>query len=142
MIKAFRGILATNGQETIRLGTVNGLTGYRIIKFQLMPALPGAATYENVVQLWKREQTATSAQIDFSNNALLAAAYLEGSSSPSEIDQLNVIFDNEVFNQDIFITHVDGHASEDVNYYIELEQLKLDQSEAAVATLKDMRGSN
>ena len=36
MIKSFRGKLADGGQDTIRLGTNKGLTGYRIIKFQVI----------------------------------------------------------------------------------------------------------
>jgi len=54
-----------------------------------------------------------------------------------------VIFDNEVFNQDIYITYTDngGGSNEDINYYIELEQIKLDLSENTVATLKDIRNA-
>ena len=46
---------------------------------------------------------------------------------------------NEIFNQDIYITHVDSDASAPINYYIELEQIKLDLNENTVATLKDIR---
>ena len=43
----------------------------------------------------------------------------------------------------MFFTHQNTHADAGpVNYYIELEQVKLDLSEATVATLKDMRGTN
>ena len=50
-----------------------------------------------------------------------------------------VVFDNEIFNQDIYITHTDAHATGECNYYIELEQIKLDLNENTVATLKDIR---
>ena len=44
------------------------------------------------------------------------------------------------FNQDIYITHTNLHADAGpVNYYIELEQIKLDLNENTVATLKDIR---
>jgi hypothetical protein len=36
MIKSFRGKLADDQIETIRLSTNDGLTGYRIVKIQLM----------------------------------------------------------------------------------------------------------
>ena len=51
-----------------------------------------------------------------------------------------VIFDNEKFNQDIFVTNVDvvGNSAP-INYYIELEQIKLSLDENTVATLKDIR---
>ena len=50
-----------------------------------------------------------------------------------------VIFDNEIFNQDIYITHTDNKNAESINYYIELEQIKLDLNQNTVATLKDIR---
>jgi len=44
-----------------------------------------------------------------------------------------------VVNQDIYITHIDTNGAIPCNYYIELEQVKLDLSENTVATLKDIR---
>jgi hypothetical protein len=42
------------------------------------------------------------------------------------------------FNQDIFIT-LGSQSGASCNYYIELEQVKLDLNENTVATLKDIR---
>jgi len=53
-------------------------------------------------------------------------------------DDLNVVFDQEIFNQDIYVTQ-QCLQSGDVNYYIELEQVKLNVDESTVATLKDIR---
>ena len=51
-----------------------------------------------------------------------------------------IVFDNMKFNQDIFVTNVDGGAeNRAINYYIELEQVKLRLDENTVATLKDIR---
>ena len=50
-----------------------------------------------------------------------------------------VVFDNMTFNQDIDITMVDVNGTQAGNYYIELEQIKLDLNENTVATLKDIR---
>jgi len=51
-----------------------------------------------------------------------------------------IIFDQEIFNQDIYIGNQDVAGSNSkINYYIELEQMKLDLSENTVATLKDIR---
>jgi hypothetical protein len=142
MIKTFRALLAADGQDTIRLSTINGMTGYRIKKFQLMPELPGTTSYELIVKVWTVEQDTIDSTVDFSNSRLLAAAYLEGLTSTTPGDELSVIFDNITFNQDIFITCKNENGSNGANYYLELEQTKLDLSEATVATLKDMRGTN
>jgi len=140
MIKTFRGLIADDSQDTIVLHTNDGSTGYRIVKFQIMPNDPGNSAYENVVQIWKVAQTTISDLIDFSDNTLLAAAYLEGDGSRTNpsTDFIS-FFDKEVFNQDIYITHKDDDQTSSVNYYIELEQIKLDLNENTVATLKDIR---
>ena len=44
-----------------------------------------------------------------------------------------------IFNQDIYLTHLESQGSSAVNYYLELEQIKLDLNENTVATLKDIR---
>ena len=51
----------------------------------------------------------------------------------------SVIFDNEIFNQDIFITHSEPSSNSTGNYYIELEVIPLDDAGAEYTTLKDMR---
>ena len=149
MIKTFRGLLADGEQETIRLSTNNGLMGYRIVKFQIVGTVPGTVDQESIVKIYKYEQLTTAGDpdvdgtIDFDDGTLLAVAYWESygtqySSSPPG----PIIFESEVFNQDVYVTHKDVNTGESCNYYIELEQVKLDLSEATVATLKDMRGSN
>jgi len=141
MIKSFRALLPTGDKDTIRLSTNNGMTGYRIKKFQLMPDAPGTSSYELIVKLWTNEQETVDSTIDFSNSELLAAAFLEGDNSTNQsTDFLSVIFDNVIFNQDIFITCKNENGANGANYYLELEQVRLDLSEATVATLKDMRG--
>jgi len=146
MIKSFRGQLADGGQDTIRLSTNNGMTGYRIVKFQIFPQLPGTQDTESTVQIFKRAQTSIStstATVNFDDQALLGACYYaESASSAYNGNPDIVIFDNEIFNQDIFVTHTDTVGSQNINYYIELEQMKLDLSESTVATLKDMRADS
>jgi len=51
------------------------------------------------------------------------------------------IFDNEIFNQDIFVTYTTGQGGQKINYYLELEQIRLNVDEATVATLKDIRNT-
>ena len=138
-IVSFRGKIADGGQDTVVLHTLDGSTGYRIVKFQIMGNAPGTVNYEHIVKIYKTPQTAVDGLIDFSDNRLLASAYLEGSTSVTSTDGIVVVFDNEIFNQDIYITHSDVEAASACNYYIELEQMPLDLNENTVATLKDIR---
>jgi len=139
VVKTFRGLLPNDGQDRIRLSTIKGKVGYRIVKFQLMASDPGGAAYENVVQIWKSKQTTIIATVDFTDSDLLAAGYLEGDASRQYTDAVTVIFDTEIFNQDIYITHLDDDQTSTVNYYLELEVIPLDDAGAEYTTLKDMR---
>ena len=144
MIKSFRGQLADTEVDTIRLSTNKGEIGYTIKKFQAMPEDPGSAVGEHTVQLFSvkpADDPYTSTTIDFENPLLLGVVSLSTHSGNLLYNEV-IIFDNVTFNQDIFITHTDRAASASCNYYLELEQVKLDLNEATVATLKDMRGSN
>ena len=142
MIKSFRGKLADGDQETIRLSTNNGLTGYRVVKFQLIGDQPATTSQEATCKLYSYKQTTIDSAIDFSDSTLLAVGLWSSNTvTQDNPEDLNVIFEGRIFNQDIFITNK-GSAGTSVNYYLELEQVKLDLGEATVATLKDMRGSN
>ena len=138
--KSFRGMIADLTTDTISLHTNTGSTGYRITKFQLMAEKPAGENQESVVKIFSIPQTTASETIDFSDNTLLGAGYLESDSSGSTptFNEAAIIFDNMKFNQDIYVTHVE-QGSDAVNYYIELEQVKLDLNENTVATLKDIR---
>jgi len=137
---SYRGILADGGIDTLSLHTIKGKIGYRIVKFKIMTNSISAASVEHTVQIFKVPQTTATQVIDFSNSTLLAAAV-----TMSRVDAFNapltseVIFDNEIFNQDIYVTHKDNQSSEACNYYIELEQIALNDLEATMATLKDIR---
>ena len=142
-IKSFRGLMADGTQDTIVLHTNNGSIGYRIVKFQIMSSSPGATNTESLVQIFKVKQTepiATSGgTVDFSNQTLLGAAFIKESADYYHPLSDAVIFDQEIFNQDIYVTHTNQEGTLAVNYYIELEQVKLDLSQNTVATLKDIR---
>ena len=139
-IISFRGLMAEDTQERISLSTNQGLIGYKITKMQLIPKEPGGLSAEHIVQIFKEQQTTNASQIDFSENRLLAAGYCSnhtgGDAYPTK---QTIVFDNEIFNQDIFITHKIRNGTGSVNYYIELEQMDLALDEATVATLKDIR---
>ncbi len=142
MIKSFRGQIAHAEVETIRLSTNNGLTGYRIKKFQVM-ALDANEDVENTVALYSVDPgTPTSTAVNFDDPTLLGAAMIWANINQVYVHESMIIFDNTTFNQDIFVSNYHDGASKGLNYYLELEQVKLDVGEAAVATLKDMRGRN
>jgi len=140
MIKTFRGLLADGGQDRIRLQTIKGKVGYRITKFQVVPTDPGAAIGEHIVKIYKTEQSTVDNIIDFTDSDLLAAAALSTHSGNLLFNQV-IIFDNQIFNQDIYITHNDRAATAACNYYFELEVIPLDDAGAEYTTLKDMRTS-
>ena len=140
-IKSFRGKLADGAIETISLHTNTGSIGYKITKFELFAPDPGNSTQESVVKIYKIPQTATTATVDFSDNTMLASAYYKDNSSDANPTSFVVVFDNEIFNQDIYVTCNDPGTgtNESMNYYIELETVKLSLDENTVATLKDIR---
>ena len=138
--KSFRGKIADNTIDSIPLATNNGATGYRITKFQLMVIDPISNSQESVVKIYSTPQTTVDGNIDFADNTLLAAGFIESDNSGSTptFNEAAIIFDNMKFNQDIYITHIE-QGSDAVNYYIELEQMNLSLDENTVATLKDIR---
>ena len=142
-IKSFRGKLADGAQEQISLQTNNGLTGYKIVKFEIMSQEPyGGGSGEHLMQIWSIEQTPASitGDVDFSDQTLLGSAISNNSTSGYDNPNVTtVIFDNITFNQDIYVTHHDGQSSLACNYHIELEQMPLTLDEQTVATLKDIR---
>ena len=139
-IKSFRAKIANDTQDTISLHTNNGSTGYRIKKFQVMNS--GNDDVEATIKIYSVEQSTITGDIDFSDQTLLGAAYFTSHSTAQLYPEDSVIiFDNVTFNQDIYVTLKCFNVTADMNYYIELEQIKLDLSENTVATLKDIRNT-
>jgi hypothetical protein len=141
-LKSFRGLIADAGQDQISLHTRDGSVGYRIKKFQTISNQnsSGGAAGEHFTFIWSIKQSSVSTNtpnIDFSNQTLLAVNWSANNAERAFVQ--SIIFDNMVFNQDIYVTHMDLSGSESNNYYIELEQVKLDLNENTVATLKDIR---
>ena len=136
-IKSFRGLMATDSVDTISLHTNNGTTGYKIKKIQALSWYPSGTSPEVVLKIYSVPQEVVTETIDFSDQTLLAVCFYEGNSNSYYTNQTDVIFDNMTFNQDIYITCYS--TDNRVNYYIELEQVKLDLGEQTVATLRDIR---
>jgi len=139
-IKTFRGKIADGVQDTILLHTNSGSTGYRIIKFEIMPAVVAAGGGEHTCKITKVALTTIDNNIDFNDQRLLGAGVASNSSSVHLYGiPITTFFDQEVFNQDIYVSQHDNDGNRELNYYIELEQVKLDLTENTVATLKDIR---
>ena len=139
IIKSFRGKIKDLAIDTVPLSTNDGSTGYQIKKFQLFPTEPGITKGEHVVKIYSIPQTTATGTIDFADNTILASAYLAMNDAAYYGTDMVTVFENMKFNQDIYITHKDNATGVDVNYYIELEQIRLDLTENTVATLKDIR---
>ena len=139
VVKTYRGLIAHGGQDRIRLQTIKGKVGYRIVKFQIMQGEPGEASVESTVKIYKTNQTTINNTVNFTDSDLLAVALWHKSSAEANSLTEAVIFDNEVVNQDIYVTHDELQGSLPTNYYIELEVIPLDDAGDEYTTLKDMR---
>jgi len=140
VVKTYRGLLATGAEDRIRLSTIKGKVGYRIIKFQVIAKNPGTEDQEATITISKESFT-PSDSIDLSNSSILGVAFYSGASAAKNYPTAKVIiFDQEIVNQDIFVglSMTLGTA---MNYYIELEVIPLDEAGAEWATLKDMRST-
>tara|TARA_Y100001938_G_scaffold136246_1_gene198867 strand:+ start:523 stop:960 length:438 start_codon:yes stop_codon:yes gene_type:complete len=135
----FKGQLPIGEQDRIKLSTINGKTGYRITKFEIMSSTPGVGSFEMVGKIFKTDQTGkVNAEVNLTEDSLLAVHYLHDDATASVNQQ--IIMDNTKFNQDIFIYIADaGGNTIPGNYYIELETMTLSDLEATMLTLKNIR---
>jgi len=138
-IKTFRGLITDNTSDVISLHTSNGMTGYQIKKFEVVHQ-DESDDLSATVKIFSTPQTTQVATIDFSDQTLLAACAYRSNKTDTGLGVTTIIIDNMKFNQDIYITYRDNETPDkQVNYYIELEQVRLDLNENTVATLKDIR---
>tara|TARA_Y100000401_G_C8162579_1_gene144995 strand:- start:69 stop:512 length:444 start_codon:yes stop_codon:yes gene_type:complete len=139
-IKSFRGKMSDNTIDTVSLHTNDGSTGYRIKSFTAISSAPGTQDMEAIFKIYKTPQTSADGEVDFSDNTLLGVCYFKDyATNDNQPSIQTIIFDQETFNQDIFVTYTDVRSNKSASYYFELEQIKLDLSENTVATLKDIR---
>ena len=108
-IKTYKGQLPIGEQEKIHLSTRDGLTGYKINKFEIMPSEFNVGI-KLVGKIFLTDQTGSiTATVDFNDSDILAAAYYEDAGGSSGSGNPNkVIFDKETFNQDIFVYITDA----------------------------------
>ena len=138
-IKTFRGQIADGSQDRIILHTNDGKMGYRIKKFQVIDDEPGETEVEIVTKIYSVPQTTVDNTVNFSDQTLLGVVLYANQGNQSVVSTEAIIFDSMIFNQDIYVTAFSWEGTPNCNYYIELEQVKLDLNENTVATLKDIR---
>ena len=140
---SFRGKLDVGVQRKLKCSTLKGKTGYKITKFELMTQAPGSAAFEYCVKIFSTDQSGNIVDtVDFSEGDLLASTCQFMNSDNVGIFTDQVIFDNAVFNQDLFIyvTDTKGAAgAAQCNYYIELETMPLSDIESTKLTLQSLR---
>jgi|TARA_R110002110_G_scaffold343827_1_gene553875 hypothetical protein len=143
-IKTFRGLLNDGAQERIRLETIDGKRGYRVKKFEVITTSPGTTADESVLKIYKIKQTTIDGIIDFSDQIMIGVGYWSAATSSGSPATMNIVIENEIFNQDIYITHKNNSTASSVacNYYLELELISLDDVEATAAILKSFRNTN
>ncbi len=140
-ILSYRGLLADGGQDTILLSTKKGEVGYRITKLQVL-SNDLNTNLESTVKIYSKEPSTIDELVDFSDTTLLGTATFNQASQNYYNPGTVIIFDSLIFNQDIFVTNKCSDAVGPINYYLELEIIKLDESQAMVATLKDIRNNS
>ena len=135
-IVSFRGRLDINTQEKINLKTINGKTGYKIVKFDIISETPGTNNIELIGQIYKKEAASVVSAVQFDDSNLLAVAFHVTQYGPTQA----TIFDNQVVNQNVFVTMTDQSGNTvPGNYYIEFEAMSLNDIEATRATLQSIR---
>jgi len=130
---SFRGLLADEAQQRIRIQGATGEIAWRITKFEIMPEKPGTVQAEHTVKIYREEQSAIDGVINFTDDELLAAGFFLNQTTATLSYFETVIFDNSLFVRNIYITASEPIGARDVNYYIELEEVRV--SAAGMAQL-------
>mgnify|MGYP005838425015 CR=1 FL=1 len=136
-IITFRGTVPIGTEKKLHLSTSDGLTGYRIRKFQIISKTPGTNNIELIGQVFKKSQEGNiTGVVDFDRTNLIAVGFHVTQYGP----QTDIIFDTETFNQDIFVTMSDASGNTvPGNFYLELEQFDLNVASSTYHTLKNIR---
>ena len=138
---SYKNSIANDSQERIKLTTLKGKKGYRLKKFQVMNNQPSSQDYEQVYKLYKVQQSTITNVVDLSDSDLIGVVFDNGQGGTPGRFWNQIIMDNEVFNQDIYITMIAaaGGGTTSGNYYIEMEQMDLSDLQATQLTLNNLR---
>jgi len=138
---SYRGKIDMGTENRIKLATKQGKVGYKISRFEILPTVPGGSgvTVEYIAKITKVKDPNIGPTVDFTNGDLLGVVYYQDHENAGYAYN-DIIFDNQIFNQDIFINITDaGGGSSPCNYYIELETMAIDDVEATMLTLQSIK---
>ena len=137
---SYKGTLAIGQEDRISLSTIQGKVGYKITKFQIIGTTPGQANAEYVGKITKVKDPNIGPTVKFTDSDLLAIAYYQDNEGSDKSMSKIIIFDNEMFNQDIFVNITDASGGTvPCNYYFELQTINLSELETTMLTLKSLR---
>jgi hypothetical protein len=71
----YRGQIPTGEQERLHLSTNNGLTGYRIKKFQVISSTPGGGNAEYVMKVRLTSDDNVGPVVNFNDPSIVAVAF-------------------------------------------------------------------
>ena len=129
-VHSFRGLLGDGGQDEINLERQNANVAYRIVKFQVI-ASTTFQDQESLATIWREEQTSVPTStpiIDFRDPDVLGVGMWKSAATGSVLFNASIIFDNILFSRNIYVTHTEHSGTQDLNYYIELEEVPVSAS--------------
>ena len=132
-VHSFRGLLAHGAQRKIRIQGPVGEMAWRITNFSSIDGAPGTAHVESIMKIYREKQSSIDGSVNFDDAELLGVSYYTESDEHNEPGFVTVIFDNALFSRDIYVTNFLASTQSAVNYYIELEEVKV--SAAGMAQL-------
>ncbi len=143
-VHSFRGLLADGKQRKIRIQGPVGAIAWRITKFQGASTTPGAVEAANVLKVYRESQSSIDATVDFTDAELIAAIdFRQHTNENYGVTANIIIFDNALFSRDLYVTQKDV-ADNDVplNYYLELEEVKVSAAGMAQLAVAASRRTN
>ena len=126
-IHSFRGLLADGEERKIRIQGSVGAIAWRIRTLQGINETPGIGDVEYIIKVYRESQSSIDGVINFGDTDLIACYFQaigEERRGPGPIS----IVDRVLFNRNIFVTAADVAGSANINYYIELEEVKVGKS--------------
>jgi len=135
-VHSFKGLLTDGEHREISIEGSVGAIAWRIRKFQTMSNAPKTADHVGITKVWREEPDAgaiSAITIDFDDNKLLGCSLWREGNALTEMQTVTVVFDNALFVRNLWVSTVDADASVGMNYYIELEEVKV--SAAGMAQL-------
>jgi len=127
-VHSFRGLIPSGEETKIRIEGAVGAIAWRIVKFELMGYKPGdgsEGSYECIAKIARNPVASVSGTVDFTDANILAVGLCFSNTGPHYSEQVYTVFDNDLFNRNIFVSQIDIDAARSLNYYIELEEVKL-----------------